>query len=133
VTLQLTSSTEYTVLTRQLSPATGVAPFSAGKQTEQIREADRSHRLVELHRMCQFQQHYVAGELPSWSIEFMIDEHFAYRNTNCELVWLRSSMQTNYCSRLVDAEGTLEPAQQVKNQVLASRLHFAWSMATFHI
>jgi len=65
--------------------------------------------------MSQFQQHYVAWEKLSWSIEFLVDYDFAGRNANSETVRLWLTMQTNDHSWFIDASRGLKSVQQKLN------------------
>ena len=93
-----------------------MASFSAGKHSKlRLREADWRHCVIELHRMGQFQQHYVAGEHPSWSIEFLVHDDFTDRHSNSELVRLRYAMLTNDHNGFIDAS-RLKSVQQQSNE-----------------
>ena len=60
--------------------------------------------------MCQFQQHYVAGEHAAWSIELVADDDLADGNANGELVRLRLAVLSDNDHRLIDSNRRLEPA-----------------------
>ena len=101
---------------RTIQPAasTGIASFSARKHLKQTRKTDWRHCIIELYRMCQFQQHYVVGVRPSWSTEFLADDEFTDRNANSVLVRLRPTILTNDHDGFIVQSG-LKSVQQRQN------------------
>jgi len=78
--------------TGQLSPAAGVARFSIWQNLEERWKADWSHRIVELDRIRQFQQHDVTGTASSRRrqgvVVFLVKDDFTDWHPNGERIWL---------------------------------------------
>jgi len=106
----------FKVRTGQRAPSTGIASSSTGKLfKESTRKTDWRHSIIELDRLRQFDQHYVASDQSSWSIEFLVDDDTAGRNAKSVLIRLRNTMLSNDHDGLVESKSRLKATQQRQN------------------